>query len=93
VEGSVEFVVDVAFPDASEGGDEENKENVFPNIPFPDASVTFPDASEDDEENNENVFPNIPFPDASVTFPDASVTFPDASEDDEENNENGSKFG
>jgi hypothetical protein len=64
VEGSVEFVVDVAFPDASvvaSEGDEENKENVFPNIPFPDASVTFPDASvtfpdasEDNEENNEN---------------------------------------
>ena len=45
----------VGFPDASVEED-ENNENVFPNIPFPEASVTgvgFPDASVDDE-NNEN---------------------------------------
>jgi hypothetical protein len=46
--------VGVGFPDASV--DDENNENVFPNIPFPEASVVgagFPDASVDDE-NNEN---------------------------------------
>jgi hypothetical protein len=45
----------VGFPDASVD-DDENNENVFPNIPFPEASFTgvgFPDASVDDE-NNEN---------------------------------------
>jgi len=45
----------IGFPDASVEED-ENNENVFPNIPFPEASVTgvgFPDASVDDE-NNEN---------------------------------------
>ena len=46
----------VGFPDASVD-DDENNENVFPNIPFPEASFTgvgFPDASVDDDENNEN---------------------------------------
>jgi hypothetical protein len=47
----------VGFPDASVD-DDENNENVFPNIPFPEASVVgavgFPEASVDDDENNEN---------------------------------------
>ena len=53
--GAVGAVGVVGFPDASVEED-ENNENVFPNIPFPEASVTgvgFPDASVDDE-NNEN---------------------------------------
>ena len=57
VEASASDVVGVVgFPDASVD-DDENNENVFPNIPFPEASVVgvvgFPDASVDDE-NNEN---------------------------------------
>ncbi len=62
----------VEFPDASE----ENMLLILPNTPddveFPDASVGFPDAS-DEEENMLLILSNIP-PDASVTgFPDASV--------------------
>jgi hypothetical protein len=57
VVGAVGAVVGVVgFPDASVEED-ENNENVFPNIPFPEGSVTgvgFPDASVDDDENNEN---------------------------------------
>jgi hypothetical protein len=54
-------VVVVLFPDASLDEDDENNENVFPNIPFPEASVvpfpeasvvSFPEAS--DDENIEN---------------------------------------
>ena len=59
VVADVALVVGVIFPDASVfvfvfvEDDEEINEIAFPNIPFPDASVTFPDASVFDE-NNEN---------------------------------------
>ena len=50
------FVVVVVFPSLEE---DENSENVFPNIPpFPEASVVvvvaFPDASIEEDENSEN---------------------------------------
>jgi hypothetical protein len=62
------FSVVVGFPDVSV----EEEVNIFPNMDesFPDASVVFPDGSE------ENIFPNMDesFPDASVAvFPDASL--------------------
>jgi len=47
------------FPDASVG-DEENSENVFPNIPlFPEGSVEFPEGS-------------VEFPEGSVELPEGS---------------------